>query len=170
MKFAILGPESTGKTTTALELTKRLNGVFVPEAARVYLSEKGLNYRYEDILEIAKLQLKTELEVGDLNPDKFVVCDTELITIEIWLEFYGYEIPNWISDYIHLANYEKYFLFDTDVEWKDDALRNNPHDRSKLLEMFVRKLSYYNKNWEFVKGQREERLEQILQSIHKTSS
>ena len=43
MKYAFLGPESTGKTTTAIEILSRRNGVLVPEVARDYLEEKGLN-------------------------------------------------------------------------------------------------------------------------------
>ena len=42
MKYAFLGPESTGKTTTAIEIVRRRHGVLVPEVARDYLVEKGL--------------------------------------------------------------------------------------------------------------------------------
>ena len=31
MKYAFLGPESTGKTTTAIEIVRRRNGILVPE-------------------------------------------------------------------------------------------------------------------------------------------
>ena len=165
MKYAFLGPESTGKTTTAIEVVKKLDGVLVPEVSREFLAEKGLNYSYEDILEIAKLQFTKEIEISDANPDKTIVCDTELITIEIWLEFYGYEVPSWIPTFIHQSHYDKYFLFDMDIPWVSDGLRTNEGDRELLLNLFKKKLNYYNKNWELVSGQGEARTLGVLQSI-----
>lgn len=167
MKFAFLGPESTGKTETACEVVNRLQGVLVPEVSREFLAEKGLNYSYEDILEIAKLQFTKEIEISDANPDKTIICDTELITIEIWLEFYGYEVPSWIPTFIHQSHYDKYFLFDMDIPWVSDGLRNNEADRETLLNLFKKKLNFYNKNWEIVSGQGEERISCVLNSIEK---
>jgi nicotinamide riboside kinase len=165
MKYAFLGPESTGKTTAALELVSKLEGALVPEVSRDFLKEKGLNYSYDDILEIAKLQFAKEIEVSDANPDRIVICDTELISIEIWLEYYEYEVPSWISTFIYQSSYEKYFLFDIDIPWVSDGLRNNEGDRELLLNQFKKKLNYYNKNWELVQGQGEERTLGVLQAI-----
>ena len=165
MKYAFLGPESTGKTTTAIEIVRRRNGILVPEVARDYLEEKGLNYSYEDILDIAKQQFTKEIEISDAHPDEIIICDTELITMEIWLEFYGYEVPNWIPTFIHQASYESYFLFNTDIAWVPDGLRNNQNDREVLLNLFKRKLNYYNKNWILVSGQDDERIENVLKYI-----
>lgn len=165
MKFALLGPESTGKTTAALELVNKLEGALVPEVSRDFLKEKGLNYSYDDILEIAKLQFAKEIEISDANPDRIVICDTELISIEIWLEYYEYEVPSWISTYIYQSNYEKYFLFDIDIPWVSDGLRTNEGDRELLLNLFKKKLNCYNKNWELVSGQGEPRTLGVLQSI-----
>lgn len=167
MKFAFLGPESTGKTTAANEIARRLNGVVVPEVARTYLADKGLNYNFDDILEIAKLQFKTEIELGDLNEDKIVVCDTELITIEVWLEYHGCEVPQWLTNYIHTMRYERYFLFDIDIPWIQDDLRAHGNDRIDILNRFRRKLNFYNKDWQFVSGQGEIRLGLIENEIRK---
>lgn len=166
MKFAFLGPESTGKTDTALEVVKRLSGAIVPEVSRDFLAKKGLNYSYDDILEIAKQQFTKEIKISDSNPDKVIICDTELITIEIWLEYYDYEVPSWIPTFIHQSSYEKYFLFDTDIPWVADGLRNNKCDRDFLLNLFKMKLNYYTKNWELISGKGEDRILSVLQSIH----
>ena len=165
MKFAFLGSESTGKTETAHEVVKRLQGALVPEVSRDFLAEKGLNYNYDDILEIAKLQFAKEVQICDANPDKIIICDTELISIEVWLDFYGYEMPNWISTFIYQANYEKYFLFDIDIPWISDGLRNNEKDREALSNLFKKKLNYYNKNWEIARGQGKMRIQNVLISI-----
>jgi len=165
MKYAFLGPESTGKTTTALEIVQNLNGVLVPEVARAYLNDKGLDYTPTDIEEIAKQQLKTELELTDQFPERIIICDTELITIEIWLEFYGFEVPSWIPNFIYQSHYENYFLFDIDLPWVSDNLRSNPADRDVLLKCFQRKLNYYNKSWTLISGINNARTQRVLDLI-----
>jgi nicotinamide riboside kinase len=85
--------------------------------------------------------------------------------MEIWLEFYGYEVPTWIPTFIHQASYESYFLFNMDIAWAPDGLRNNQKDREVLLDFFKRKLNYYNKNWILVSGQGVERVENVLKYI-----
>jgi hypothetical protein len=46
-----------------------------------------------------------------------------------------------------------------------DGLRNNQNDREVLLNLFKRKLNYYNKNWILVSGQGDERIENVLKYI-----
>ena len=59
-KIVILGPESTGKSTLSEQLAERYHTVWVPEYARAYLLEHGMNYSYQDLLTIAKGQLALE--------------------------------------------------------------------------------------------------------------
>lgn len=169
MKFAFLGPESTGKTTTAKLIAERLKAIYIPEVAREFLAEKKLDYTQDDILEIAKGQYILELEACDTHPDTLILCDTELITIEIWLEYYQYEVPSWISNAIEQSSYTQYLLFDIDIAWQIDPLRNNPNDRKEILERFIRKLNYYRKPWQWVRGQDDERVNcalEIIQSMY----
>ena len=74
-------------------------------------------------------------------------------------------MPNWISTFIYQANYEKYFLFDIDIPWISDGLRNNEKDREALSNLFKKKLNYYNKNWEIARGQGKMRIQNVLISI-----
>ncbi|RZM00048.1 MAG: ATPase, partial [Pedobacter sp.] len=53
-KVVILGPESTGKSTLATELSARFDTNWCPEFAREYLLEHGTNYTFEDLAVIAK--------------------------------------------------------------------------------------------------------------------
>jgi hypothetical protein len=46
-----------------------------------------------------------------------------------------------------------------------DGLRNNQNDREVLLNLFKRKLNYYNKNWILISGQGDERVENVLTYI-----
>jgi nicotinamide riboside kinase len=143
--IALVGAESTGKTSLAIDLSKKYKALLVEEQARSYLQDIGLKYTTQDIYNIAKLQIEAEKRAitGDYP---IIVLDTELITIALWLEFYGYDIPLWISDYIQDCHYE-YVLLDTNIPWVADGLRNNPWDRSKITEMFRSKLDHYKKSY-----------------------
>lgn len=143
--IALVGAESTGKTSLAIDLSKKYKAFLVEEQARYYLQDIGLKYTTQDIYNIAKLQIDAEKR-AIASDHSLLILDTELITIEIWLEFYGFDIPSWISEYIQHCHYE-YVLLDTNVPWVADDLRNNPQDRSKITEMFRSKLDHYKKRY-----------------------
>jgi nicotinamide riboside kinase len=59
-KIAIIGPESTGKSTLCKQLAAHYGTAWVPEYAREYLSMHGTSYTYGSLLEIAKGQVNLE--------------------------------------------------------------------------------------------------------------
>ncbi|HEX8332780.1 MAG TPA: ATP-binding protein [Segetibacter sp.] len=61
-KIAVIGPESTGKSTLCEQLANHYNTLWCPEYAREYLLRNGASYIYEDLLEIAKGQMRLEDE------------------------------------------------------------------------------------------------------------
>lgn len=164
-KYAFLGPESTGKSTLALGLATKLGGIYVCEMARDYLKDIGLNYSYKDILEIALLQSTEVSNFETQEPEMILFCDTELITIQIWLEYLNYEVPDWLIYKIKNENYEKYFLCDIDIPWVADSLRKNEHDRQDIMQLFIDKLEFYQKDYMIIQGQGEERIQNILSNM-----
>src|SRR5688572_13286457 len=76
-KVAIIGPESTGKSTLSMQLASHYQTLWVPEYARQYLEEHGCTYTYDSLLEIAKGQVRLEDEyLEKLNRDHPDVPDT----------------------------------------------------------------------------------------------
>jgi nicotinamide riboside kinase len=59
-KIVVIGPESTGKSTLCEGLAAHYDTDWVPEYAREYLLANGMDYRYEDLLTIAKGQVALE--------------------------------------------------------------------------------------------------------------
>ena len=62
MKIAVIGPESTGKSTLCELLAQHYNTQWCPEFAREFLLTHGTDYTYDDLLYIAKGQLAMEDE------------------------------------------------------------------------------------------------------------
>ena len=62
IKVAVIGPESTGKSTLCELLAQHYNSQWCPEFAREYLLTHGTDYTYDDLLYIAKGQLAMEDE------------------------------------------------------------------------------------------------------------
>jgi nicotinamide riboside kinase len=165
--LVITGPESSGKTTLATQLADYWKTPLVAEASRDYLKGKD-SYQQCDLLEIAKQQHKQEQTVLSLLPER-IICDTDLLVIMIWSEVkYGHCDP-WIYSTFEnsvkqqtLSRY--YFLCDSNIPWKADPLRENPHNRDELFDLYLQKLKEYELDYRIVKGEPQERLQLVLDS------
>ena len=58
-KIAIIGPESSGKTTISQAIANYFQTNYVPEYAREYLTKNGPLYTFNDLKKMAQKQKKT---------------------------------------------------------------------------------------------------------------
>ncbi|MFT5937302.1 MAG: nicotinamide riboside kinase [Pseudohongiellaceae bacterium] len=163
--LVITGPESSGKTTLASQLSNHWRIPLVPEASRDYLKGRS-SYQQCDLLEIAKQQYKKEQALLSNSP-KRIICDTDLLVIIIWSEVkYGHCDP-WIYTAFersvkHKASSRIYYLCDYQIPWQADPLRENPNNRDELFKLYVQKLEQYKLDFKIVKGEPQIRLQQVL--------
>jgi nicotinamide riboside kinase len=163
------GPESTGKTTLATDLSRALGTPLVVEQSRgylghLYLSKPSGTYQQEDLLQIARLQVQAELQ-AEASGATHIVCDTDLLVILIWSEVkYGYCDPALLElfSYSVQRHPRSYLLCDPAIPWEPDPLRENPHDRAELFERYLDKLQTLELPYIWVAGDPQERLEQAL--------
>lgn len=119
-KVAIIGPESTGKSTLAKELAEQFNGTYVPEYAREYVERKGRKeLTYDEVCEIAREQIKSISEAG------FYFFDTELIVTKVWFEYAFGKVPEWLTEAIKTYPMDLYLLTYPDIPWVPDPARYN---------------------------------------------
>jgi nicotinamide riboside kinase len=166
------GPESSGKTTLATQLSGALAAPLVTEASRDYLTElyrgkRGYHYQQHDLLSIARLQYQREQHALNDRPES-VVCDTDLLVIVIWSEVrYGnveHDLAR-LFDQALAANERSYLLCTPDMPWEADPLRENPRDREQLFERYRRKLDTLGVTYQVMRGNPDERLRAALYGL-----
>jgi NadR type nicotinamide-nucleotide adenylyltransferase len=134
-RVCITGPESSGKTTLALDLAKVLGVPCVAEYAREYLSAQGGRYDEQDLLRIARGQvLAEERAMSAAVPG--IVCDTDCITVRIWAEEKYGRCDPWVYARTLDRHYDLWLLCAPDMPWEPDALREDPHDRMRLFDLY----------------------------------
>ena len=149
-KVVITGPESSGKTTLAKLLAKEYDANLVNEYAREHLELLKRPYELEDVLIMAKEQLKQE----ESSTSALTFLDTDLIVYAIWIkEKYRQEI-DWINDHLKNSKSKTYLLCDIDIEWKEDELREHPNliDRKRLFDEYKNLLEKYQLSYHIISG------------------
>lgn len=170
LRVVLFGPESTGKTTLAKALAIHYQTKWVPEYAREYLEEKWHNSKEicarEDMFPIALGQMELENQAIK-NTNKFLFCDTTLLSTQVYSEAYFEE---WCDQRIVKANqkntYDIYFLTDIDVPWKADLLRDRPHRRKEMFERFQSALTQRNITYTLLKGSHQSRMNQAITTLN----
>lgn len=123
----IIGPESTGKSHLAKELSECYNGKYVPEVARAYLQTLNRNYTFEDVEKMAYLQLEQQKNAINQSDKDLIFCDTNLEVYKVWFEHSYQYCPEWILREIAKDPSDLYLLCNIDIPWEPDPLREHPH-------------------------------------------
>ncbi|WKK83226.2 ATP-binding protein [Marivirga arenosa] len=150
-KIAIIGPESTGKSTITAQLARYYNEPFVEEFGRKYLEKTNGTYNREDLLAITKGMIESEKSL-EKKATNFLFCDTDLIMMKVWYEVKYGECHPLVLDRLDSKPYDHYLLCYPDLPWEDDPLRENPNMREELFERYLKELNLYNFPFSIVKG------------------
>lgn len=164
LKIVITGPESTGKTTLANQLAMYFNTIPVPEFARHYIDGLSRPYEYDDLEQIAKLQIEMENQHSLMSPP-IVFCDTDLITIKIWSEVKYGRCSEWIQETIKTRNYDQYLLCEPDLPWEFDEQREHPERRDELFQLYKKELESLGKSYSIINGIGEKRIQRAIQVV-----
>jgi NadR type nicotinamide-nucleotide adenylyltransferase len=166
-RIAIIGPESTGKSTLAAALADYFQCPWVPEFARNYLLDLNRPYEEHDLLKIALGQIAAEDQwMGkEMNPPPFLICDTELTVVKIWSEVkYGKVDPR-IMEALEKRTYSHYLLTHIDLPWVPDPLREHPRHREELMNRYLKECEERNLPYTLIRGKDSERLEKAIKAL-----
>lgn len=160
-KVCFYGAESTGKSTMVKRMAEIYQTEFVPEVAREIISSN--DFTVDDIIRIGHAQtqrVKDKLKTAN----KILFCDTDLITTQIYSRQYLHEVPEILITLEKEISYDLYFLFDVDVPWVADGLRDLGTQRQVMAKIFEEELSIRKIHAIPVKGSWQER-EEIVKKV-----
>lgn len=164
-KVTITGTESTGKSTLAEELALHYKTCSVPDYSRYYIDQLNRKYSYADVEEIARGIIEQEAAY-EKNANRILFSDNDLLNIKIWMEFYQWQIPDWLNKEITKRKSNLYLLCDIDLDWEEDKQRKNPRDRVELFYRFLNELNNIDAEYKIVSGKGEERLQKAINHIN----
>jgi nicotinamide riboside kinase len=193
-KIVIIGPESTGKSSLCEALAGHYGTGWVPEYAREYLQEHGMDYGYPDLKTIARGQLALEdrmagdaaigrAEVGQApkaegrpsptggrrRSDGLLFIDTDMYVMKVWSEYVFGRCDAWILDQIVSRKYDGYLLCRTDLPWVRDDLREYPdlESRERLFRIYRDCMVNQGTPWAEVGGVGEDRIAAGIAAVEK---
>lgn len=164
-RVAIIGPESTGKSTLAKDLSEALNSAFVSEYAREYIDQLDKPYQYEDLLAIAQGQISLEDELS-AKANEFLIIDTTLKVIRVWSEHRYGKCDPWIIAEEERRKYDLTLVCDIDLPWEEDTQREHPHLREHFFELY-KEHAMAHPPFAIIRGDRQARLKAALRAISK---
>lgn len=149
-RIALLGAESSGKTTLATDLTAALcamgyNAGMVPEYLRIWCEQNSRLPEFTD----QEVILAGQIALEDSSADQcdILVCDPAAITTG----FYSWE---YFGSDLHLQRelldrYDQLFLCDIDFPWQPDPLREGESAREDMQSLIV---TYLTQTQDFMDG------------------
>lgn len=163
-KIAIVGPESTGKSTISAQLAEHYQTVWVPEFARGYCEQLSEPCTWQDEINMFYGQLRLEQDLIPLA-NKILICDTTFITVKIWSDHVFGKTPQEVLDALPEHSYDFYLLMNIDMRWQEDPLRDFPHLREHFMAVWHKELQSLNAKYQVISGTGEARLNAAIAAI-----
>lgn len=164
-KIAIVGPESTGKSTMSQALAKYFNVLWVPEYARYYCANLKQDCTLQDEINMFHGQVALEDSILAIAETDFIICDTTFLTVKIWSDEMLGHTPQMVLDALPKHPYDLYLLLDIDLPWEEDPLRDFPNRREHFMEIWYKELTALGANYKTINGLGETRVKNGIEAI-----
>ncbi|UTW62892.1 ATP-binding protein [bacterium SCSIO 12741] len=171
LRLLISGPESTGKSTLAQELSDHFQAPVVWEQARPYLEKYGPDYDFEDLKRIGDLQFAAENEAFS-KAEKMLLCDTGPFVLWVWAHYTLRQEYPFASAWMDQKTYDGVILCYPDLPWQHDDMREHPNleDRDRLYKLYETNILKRYPEALILKGQGKSRTECAIRYINDLSS
>lgn len=162
-RVAILGGESSGKSTLARALADRCETEHVAEYARELWVEKSGELAFDDLLHIAERQIELEERAAE-RALRFLFCDTTPLTTWFYsLELFGRADPR--LEALAARAYDVTVLAAPDFAFVQDGTRRDPSFRDRGHAFYVAELARRGVHPVLAEGSLERRIAHVLDQL-----
>jgi HTH-type transcriptional repressor of NAD biosynthesis genes len=159
-RIAVLGGESSGKTSLAQALAGRLGTVWAPEYGRERWVEKAGALAFDDLLHIAQVQAAREDALAQMA-GRWLLCDTTpLTTLCYSMASFGRADPQLVA--LAERAYDTILLCAPDFPFVQDGTRRDTHFRSEQHEWYRNELDRKQIAYTVLAGPLEQRVQRAL--------
>lgn len=163
-RVCMIGVESTGKTTLAKDLVRKLSETttvgYVPEYGRLYTEFHGSDVGPDDMVNIVNGHLASRKAIEKMG-FRWIVEDTDFVMSAVWSDILTSQRDKIFDELDEYA--DLYILCDIDLPWVDDGTRyfSDDADRKVFHEKVLKELKDRHLPFRIAKGQGSSRLESI---------
>jgi nicotinamide riboside kinase len=125
-------------------------------------------YVEADLLNMAQGQYVNQ-KASLKTQDTHVFWDTDLHVINIWSKYKFGHSHRWIRKHAAAQRVDLYLLTHYDIPYEQDPLRENPHNRKELFEIYLDYVLLRNLPHAIIKGDQDYRLAYAIKSISELS-
>jgi NadR type nicotinamide-nucleotide adenylyltransferase len=159
-RIALLGAESTGKSTLAAALAVHYNTVWVPEYLREFVATQGRVPFEQDQFGIAQVQMARE-HAAAARANRFLFCDTTPFMTAIYSGVYWGRVDAQLAALDVAYDYALTLVAAPDVPWVADGLqRESEAVRLEVHQALIDKLERRGLTYTLLTGEFEQRLPQ----------
>ena len=159
-RICLLGGESTGKTTLAEALADFLQTHWVKEYGRELWEKKDGRLVFEDMVSIAREQVRQE-EILAGRANRILVCDTSPLTTLFYSQAMFGKAERELED-LATRSYDRVFLCMPDIPFVQDGTRQNDDFRMRQHQWYLDVLSRKNIPYHELTGTISERIDNVL--------
>ena len=162
-RIAILGAESTGKSTLADALARRYGTLWVPEYLREFVDVHGRVPHEDDQPGIARTQLAREDAMAAQPAARgFLFCDTTPLMTAVYSRIYWGRVPPALLALEAAHDYALTLVAAPDLPWVPDGLmRDSDEVRQRVHAQLVAVLAQRGIPYVLVEGELEERVTRV---------
>jgi nicotinamide riboside kinase len=135
-RVALIGAECTGKTSLAVELSRRLGARFVPEAARVWARTVARPLTSFDVERIASIHLRAALKAQRAAfraGEPILLLDTDLVSTLVYARHYHGVGPRWLRASAAGLRSDLYLLCTPEMGWEaEPGQRSTPREQAAV--------------------------------------
>jgi NadR type nicotinamide-nucleotide adenylyltransferase len=164
-RVALIGAESTGKTTLAARLAERYDTAWSREYARDYCAAKGAELEPADLVAVARGQARLE-DRAAARARRLLILDTDLLSTVVYSRHYFGSCPEPVEAQARRRRADLYLLLGPDVPWvADPPQRVQPQRRLELHAALRAQLDAWGARWVEIAGPWPRRARQARHAI-----